>query len=113
MKKRTVAILMVIAIIVIALVSPYIKAEYLTYKYGKEFKDRYEDTHMIDDVDYSKVLEYSPSRAKICYVARDSGIYVFEFHYVEDGWQRSDWKAVWTKSGSVDCLDYFMWPMYF
>jgi hypothetical protein len=113
MIKKTIAILIIIAIVVIVPVSPYIKAEYLTYKYGDEFEDLYKDTHMIDNVDYGKVLEYSPSCAKVCYVARGSGVHIFEFRYKEDRWQRSDWKVAWSKSGSADILDYAMWPMYF
>ena len=113
MKKKIAAILMIIAIIVIVPVSPYIKAEYLTYKYGNEFEDLYKETHMIDNVDYCKVLEHSSSYAKVLYVARDSGIHIFEFCYIEDRWQRSDWKVVWSKSGSADILDYKMWPIYF
>jgi len=112
MRKRTAAIL-IIAIILIALASPYIKAEYLTHKYGEEFQDLYKETHMIEYVDYCKVLEYSSDHAKVIYVARDSEIHIFEFDYTRGSWERSDWKTVWTKSGSADALDYIMWPIYF
>ena len=112
MRKRTAAIL-IIAVILIALASPYIKAEYLTHKYGEEFQDLYKETHMIDHVDYCKVLEYSSDHAKVIYVARGSDIHVFEFDSVGGCWQRSDWKVMWSASGSADALDYRMWPIYF
>lgn len=113
MRKRTALILIIIATVVIALAYPYIKAEYLTYKYGDEFDELYKETHIIDQVDYCKVLEYSSSHAKVIYVARGSGIHVFEFDSVGGCWQRSDWKVMWSESGSADALDYRMWPVYF
>ena len=107
--KRLVAVLF--AALVVFVAASYLRVEYYTIRYGEQFEELYTQTHMIDSVDYCKVLEYSPSRAKICYVKRKVDINVIEFSNIgSKEWQMSDWKCVWSATGSADDL---MWPLYF
>lgn len=51
-----------------------IKCEVLTHKYYNEFKDAYKENTMIDEIEYFKVLSYSPHRsydiAQVYYVSK-------------------------------------------
>lgn len=72
-KKRI--IILIIMIIIIVIFFPYIKAEYLTFRYGSQFKDGYLQCRMIDSIEYLRVLDYNKkkSTAKVLYISEDHG----------------------------------------
>ena len=102
--------------LVVFVAASYLRVEYYTIRHGNEFEELYKQTRMIDSVDYCKVLEYSPSHAKICYVKRthdirSRNVYVIEFSKAgSEEWQMRGWKCVCSSTGSADDI---MWPMYF
>jgi len=111
MGKRFTAGLIIVVVLVIALVAPYIKNEYLTARYGDQFEELYKQTTMIERVDYLKVMEYTPTHAKICYVTKGENINVIEFSKIgSDDWQISAWRCMWSSTGSAG---EFMYPFYF
>ena len=112
MKKKTLAIIVAVAVIVdiIFISFPYLKAEHLTARYGSQFESLYEQTHMLDHVDYCKVLECDESHARCCYVERGVSTNVLEFDFRNGTWEMTRWEPIWSSSGSADSL---MWPLYF
>lgn len=112
MKKKTLVMIVVVVVVVaiICIFSPYLKAEYLTARYGSQFEGLYEQTHMIDHEDYCKVLECDESHARCCYVERGVDINVLEFDFRDGNWEMTTWETIWSRSGSADSL---MWPLYF
>lgn len=112
MKKTTVTIIVIFVIflllLTVAVVSPYIKAEYLTARYGDQFEGLEKQTNMLDGATYFKVLSYSETEAKVFYVS-DTGD-VITFAKNQNGqWTMRDWNTVWSESGSADSL---FWPYY-
>ncbi len=85
------------------------KCEILTLFYGEQFDGLQLQNTMFGDIDYLKVLDYSPDAAQIYYVSkgRTSGdILLFEKR--GDQWVHTEWeRTVWSKSGSADG---FIWP---
>jgi hypothetical protein len=57
-RGRTRAVCVVVCLLVLVIFLPYIKAEFLTWQHGSEFKDLYELTAMIDQIEYFKVVDY-------------------------------------------------------
>lgn len=111
MKKKILAVIAAVAIAAVILVAfPYLKAEYLTARYGSQFEDLYTQTHMIDHADYCKVLDYDGSHARCVYVYSGVDINVLEFDLHGGNWEMSHWDTIWSSSG---CADSFMWPWYF
>lgn len=112
MKKKILAIIVAVVVIVdiIFISFSYLKAEYLTARYGSQFESLYEQTHMLDHADYCKVLECDESRARCCYVERGVSTNVLEFDFHNGSWEMTRWETIWSSSGSADSL---MWPLYF
>ena len=110
MGKKYATLLLFIVIAVIALAVPYVKNEYLAAMYGYEFEELYIQSNTLEGVDYCKVLSYTDTHAKVCYVNKGESINIIEFSHIEsETWQISSWKTVWTKSGSTFN---FMYPIY-
>jgi len=111
-KKKTLTIIVAVAVMVaiIFISFPYLKAEYLTARYGSQFEGLYVQTHMIDYADYCKVLECDGSHARCCYVEKGVCVNVLEFDFRDGSWEMTIWETVWSGSGSADN---FMWPLYF
>ncbi len=67
MKKSIIVIILcTLAFLALLLIfSPYIKAEILTLKYGQQFEKEYNQTNMIDGIEYMKVIEYSDTYAEV------------------------------------------------
>ena len=105
--KKPIIILTIVFLLLLIIFSPYIKAKYLTLKYGKQFEGLEEQTNMLSNSRYYKVLSYSKSKAKVFYVS-DTGD-VITFIKAKDVWEIEEWKTVWSKSGSADS---FYWPYY-
>ncbi len=65
-------LLLVVGIVNFLQIPEVIRCEILTAKYGHEFENaevKYIET--IGEIDYIKVLEYTPNRARVYYVSRD------------------------------------------
>ncbi len=107
-KKRIKWIVLLIFLAV--LFSPYLKVEYLTWRHGDEFTDGYQQTNMIEEVEYLKVMGYSDTNAKVYYVLGDHAAAVL-ITFVKQGnqWVMDIWEAIWSRSGSADG---FIWPYY-
>lgn len=85
----------------------YFKCEIQTIKYGNEFEKLYEETGMIDSVDYLKVLKYSEEEAKVYYVSKNIKGDIIYFIKSTEGWKLKNWISVWSKYGSADNI---LWP---
>lgn len=97
------------SLVLILTLSPYIKVEILTYFYGHEFLNGYEQTHMIDSVAYLKVFSYFRDGAKVLYVTeKHDAVIKVEFSR-DTEWTMTHWECLWSKSGSADS---FFWPYY-
>lgn len=112
MKKTTATIIIIFVIFLLlltaAVVSPYIKAEYLTARYGDQFEGLEKQTNMLDGATYFKVLSYSEAQAKVFYVS-DSGDVITFAKNQEGQWTIQNWYTVWSNTGSADS---FYWPYY-
>lgn len=107
--KMRICILVVLISAFIFLVYPYAKAEYLTLRFGDDFAEQEQQTHMLDPADFHKVIEYSDTRAVVLYVSSTSKN---EITFVKDSnglWKIDVWKTIWSKTGSAD---EFYWPYY-
>ena len=111
MKKSTKILIISAAILIIALIVfyPYIKAEYLTVKYGDEFNGLEQQTKMMDPASYHKVIEYSKSHATVFYVLSGKGGCVIVFEKENNNWEIVTWEMIWSHYGSAD---EFYWPYY-
>lgn len=98
-------------ILLIVLFFPYIKAEYLTAKYGDEFDDGYEQTGMINGIEYFRVVEYNDSKAVVCYIVENhsSLAKIWSNEMTIMCGRKSAGTVFGQKSGSADN---FCWPYY-
>ncbi len=87
---------------------PYLKAEILTAKYGGEFCDLQRQTNMLNESEYYRVLSYTKDLAKVFYVSDTGDLLTFEKNSIGE-WKYSEWKTVWSDSGSAS---EFIWPYY-
>ena len=103
--------LIIVFVLLIVLFFPYVKAEFLTARYSDEFDDGYEQTGMIDEVEYFRVIEYNDREAVVCYIEKNhaslSKIW-FERNN-DDTWKEVGLECIWSKTGSADK---FCWPYY-
>lgn len=83
------------------------KCEYLTWRYATEFENLWEQTGMLEEPDYCKVLEYNREEADVYYVNRYNGGTVLRFVREESGWTLEKWIACWSRTGNADDL---IWP---
>lgn len=108
-KKKKVFILIIVAIVLVTFF-PYIKAEYLTYRYGKYFQDGYLQTRMIDRIEYFRVLKKNADTAEVLYISKGhASANIVRFKKEKGEWIKTYWATVWSKTG---CADDFMWPYY-
>ena len=119
--RKKLLIITVVWVFIFVLTFHYIKAEYYTYKYGKEFTDLYGKqfevlysvTGWVEKGEFYKVVEYSETSAKIYYVEVEEQTTYHLFFSRSDkdkDWTLTDWKVIWSKYGSADD---FPWPFYF
>lgn len=106
MKKTFKVLVMTVSVFVLLAISlPYLKAEYLSLKHGKEFEGLELQTNMLNKSRYYKVIEYSDKKASVFYVSDTGDILTFIKN--DDGlWELDGWKTVWSKSGSADSFSY-------
>lgn len=111
---------------------PYYQTNILTDKYGNQFKKRYEDVGLYENIEYFKVIKYkqedikmycsnsyirtkinnlSDEYAVILYVEKGhSSVSLFAFKNSKEGdWKLDNWYTVWSSSGSADGIT---WPFY-
>lgn len=82
------------------------KCELLTRQYYGEFELAYQNNTMITDVEYFKVLSCDEKTAEVYYVSDACGnVVVFENQ--NGAWIESEWRTVWSKSGSASGV---VWP---
>ncbi len=93
-----------------------IKCEVLTYKHYDEFKDAYKQNTMLSDMEYFKVLSYSPYRtysfAQVYYVSKGNtagNVLTFKFNYDTDLWEEISWSTIWSTTGSASEVIYPYW----
>ncbi len=106
--KKVIIIPLLILIILFLVFFPYMKAEYLTLKYGYEFENLQRQTNMLSEVRYYKVLSYSDEVAEVFYVSDTGDLITFK-KSEENIWTYTEWKTIWSNSGSADG---FVWPYY-
>ena len=60
MKKKTLAVILAAFVAIFIISFPYLKAEYLTARYGSQFEGLYEQTHMLVYADYCNMTVHMP-----------------------------------------------------
>lgn len=107
-KKRMITILIVFVLLLV-IFFPYLKAEILTFQHGSEFEGLEQQTHMLAEACYYKVLSYSENTATVFYVS-DTGDLLTFGRDNEGNWQYTDWVTIWSDAGGS--ADEFYWPYY-
>lgn len=97
-------------------VGSLIKCEVLTHKHYDEFKDAYKQNTMLSDMEYFKVINYSPYRtydfAQVYYVSKGNtagNVLTFKFNYDTDLWEEISWSTIWSTTGSASEVIYPYW----
>ena len=111
MKKKIKKIIffLILLLMVVYVVVPYTRVEVLTYRYGNQFENEYNQTTMVGYVDYLKVMDYSEEEATIFYVTKGVDGIQMKFLKIDSFWVLDEWNVVWSTSGSADG---FIWPYY-
>lgn len=108
-KRKIIIWLFCIALFLI-IAFPYLKSEYLTQRYGNEFKELYLQTGMIEEIEYFRVLKKNNESADVNYITKDhSSSVLITFKLENQNWILNEWRTIWSKSGSADD---FIWPYY-
>lgn len=102
---------LIVTLLIVLIIFPYLKTEYLTYKHSDEFSDRriYEG-HFLE-LEYIKVFDYSDKTVKVHYVAKNKA-YGMLVELKKNGvgnWEINSFIKEWSKTGSADD---FIWPYY-
>lgn len=107
MKKKLVILLALIPIMIWG--AALFRCEFLTFKYGGEFKTIYKENTMMGNIDYLKVLDYSDDMARVYYVSENkSGGDVLIFEKTNGQWvYNGQWKTIWSDTGSASNV---VWP---
>ena len=92
-----------------------LRCEVLTHQHYDEFKDAYKQNTMLGEMDYFKVLSYSPYRtfdfAQVYYVGEDHSegvVLTFQYDYETDSWKEISWSVIW--SGVGGSASEVIWP---
>lgn len=109
MKKKKRMFWIFVIIIMFVLILPYAVVEVNTIIWGDEFKEEYKQTGMISDINYYKVFYVIDDKAKIYYVDRDTGTFVY---FVRDGdmWKLDEYQTVWSQNGSASGVTFPFYP---
>lgn len=102
--------------LIITNVYSLIKCEVLTHIHYDEFKDAYKQNTMLGDMEYFKVLSYSPYRAydfaQVYYVSKGNtagNVLTFKYNYDTDLWEEISWSTIWSTTGSASEVIYPYW----
>lgn len=110
MKKRKCVLGSVLILIVCVVILPYARVEILTALHKGEFETEYTQTHMVDDIEYLKVINYSGETANVYYVLKNHAAAILvTLERSDNNWTIITWKTVWSKTGSAS---EFIWPYY-
>lgn len=111
MTAKRIIFTMLSLVLLLGIAIPYGKVEFLTATHGDEFVTGHLQTRMIDEIEYLKVMKYSPHEAEVYYVeeGKTAG-HLIEFTKDDAGnWKYVEWATVWSMSGSASG---FIWPYY-
>ena len=108
-KLKIITSIALICLVLLMIFFPYLKAEYLTMRYGDEFIGLEQQTGMLNSPTYHKVVEYSDTQATVCYVESGTCGNIITFQKKNNSWNLLTWKTVWSHYGSAD---EFYWPYY-
>lgn len=106
MKKKTKNSLVVLAVVLTILATPFLiwggsllKCEVLTRVNYDDFESADLSDTMIGEIAYFKILECSDDEARIYYVEKDnSAAYVVTFEKQEGEWVEKIWDCIWVSS---------------
>lgn len=74
------------------------------------FQNEYQQTGMIDEIEYFRIISYSNEEASVFYVLEDhSAGVVLSYRKEQGSWKLQRWEAIWSTTGSADG---FYWPYY-
>lgn len=107
-RKMLFVIILLLVLFVFAI--PYGNVEWKTYLHKSEFQNEFQQTRMIDQIEYLKVFDYSQSKAQVLYVTGGHIATVMaNFSKSDEAWILDTWTALWSSSGSAEK---FFWPYY-
>ena len=108
-------ILSLLCLFFINWIGALLRCEILTYQHYDEFKDAYQQNTMMGEIDYFKVLSYSPYRtfdfAQVYYVGKENtlgSVLTFQYNYETDLWEEISWSVIW--SGCGGSASEVIWP---
>lgn len=100
----------VLMILLLAVYAGYVRAEWLTFRYGEQFRGLYGQTGTLRQIAYLRVIDYDRTRAKVCYVTEGhQSMAVLDFEKHSGFWILDTWEPVWSKSGGAQG---FVFPYY-
>ena len=106
----------IIVCLICTWIASLIKCEVLTHKYYDVFKDAYKQNSMLGEMEYFKVLSYSPYHtyglAQVYYVSKGNtagNVLTFKFNRDTDLWEEISWSTVWSTTGSASEIIYPYW----
>ena len=110
-KKLTWTVIAVIlAVLLLIWGASLVRCEILTAKYYDDFADGYTKNTMLGDMEYFKVLRCDGDTAEVYYVGKGmTGGDVLTFENQNGTWVQTDWKTIWSDSGSASDVIYPYW----
>ena len=115
MKKKKLFKIIVLVIVIFPIVFWGIslaKCEILTFLYGKEFDEIYQENTMIGDIEFLKILDYSSKSARVYYISANKSMgNILRFSKNDGQWEYEKWETtVWSTSGTADDVVYpYLW----
>lgn len=109
-KKSLLIVLIIIFALIVFWGGSLIKCEILTRKYYNDFQYAYTDNTMLGEMEYFKVLNCDNEKAEVYYVSKDmTGANVLTFEKQNDIWIQTEWKTIWSTTGSASEVIYPYW----
>ena len=106
--QKWIITILIVFVLLLVIFFPYLKAEVLTFQHGSEFEGLEQQTKMLAEARYYKVLSYTENTATVFYVS-DTGDLITFRRDSQGNWQYTDWVTIWSNTGSAD---EFYWPYY-
>lgn len=109
-KKYLLIVLIIIIIPILFWCGSLVKCEVLTRKYYADFEYAYTNNTMLGETEYFKVINCDGEKAEVYYVSNDmTDANVLSFGKQNDTWVETEWKTVWSSSGSASGAVYPYW----
>lgn len=109
-RGRKMLFTIILLLVLFACVIPYGSVEWKTYLHKSEFLNEFQQTHMIDQIEYLKVFSCSPDTAQVLYVTDGHKATIMAyFSKSDDVWALDTWTVLWSSTGSAEK---FFWPYY-